>query len=370
MAYNFENTGAFTLFINYDTAILKFDSITRKHILFDKIKINEFKDSANNSIAISWYDIYGASFDSLKIFEVCFSSKQGNTSIYFTDNCEVSRTDLHLVPTNFVAGTIAAHIRIYNQPFDTVAYFNESVFYFVKISPGALAQWEISTDNGNSFNNLEDSDFIYGVHNDTLRILYCDTSLNNTLYRCKLEKNGCTVYTNPAKLTVLIPEADQFEVQFDKGWNSFSSFLNPGNPWIDSTFSEITDHLIYIGDGQRNYFPQAGDNTLRYFNSLSGYQIKVTDNVSFEFSGYQKSHHTLRLNKGWNLMPILTSCNISIWQMDSVFLNQVEIIKDAVGMNVFWPDRNISSLQALEPGKSYFTKLKSEIEINFPECEN
>ncbi len=368
MATNFDSVSAITMFIEFDSTKLKFDSVTNKNELFDNIKINEFSFLHNKQIAFSWYNINGVAFDSLKMFDLCFTHKCGDVNINFTNDCEISDNHLNIIPTNFVGGIVIQSISVYKNPTDTSIYFPEESSFYVHTMGASSFKWQMSSDNGITFANLDSTYTFEGVNTNTLWIKQTDTTMNNNLYRCKLENEICIYYSSSARLEILLPPYSMFEVSLNQGWNSFSSFLNPGNSSIDSVFSEIIDDVLFLSDGNEIYYPQANISSLQYFTTKKGYQIKVAENSTFIVDGYEMTNRIISLHEGWNLLPVPTSCNISVLEMDTWFFENLEILKDAVGVKVFWPEKDIYSLQNLEPGKSYFVKMKLDVEVEFEDC--
>jgi len=45
--------------------------------------------------------------------------------------------------------------------------------------------------------------------------------------------------------------------------------------------------------------------------------------------------------------------------------NKIEIIKDVVGLQVFWPEQKVYTLQTLEPGKAYLLKATQNFSLSY-----
>jgi len=43
----------------------------------------------------------------------------------------------------------------------------------------------------------------------------------------------------------------------------------------------------------------------------------------------------------------------------------IKIIKETAGLYVYWPDKQIFTLQTLEPGQAYLIKAKQDFSISF-----
>ncbi len=99
---------------------------------------------------------------------------------------------------------IAAPIEITNQPADqtTCTYLNAS--FTLTGTAADSYQWQLSTDNGITWNNLNDSDNYLGSLTDTLQITGASTSMNNYRYRVMLNRNGnsCGLISDSAVLSI------------------------------------------------------------------------------------------------------------------------------------------------------------------------
>jgi len=368
-AKNIYQAGAITLEISYDSAAFTFDSLLNKHPAFANLKVNSYKKNDREIIAFSWYNIYGVIIDSLQIAELQFKYHSGLSELSFSERSEIANTELQILNTDFINLSITPILLVSSEAENTTVFFPESAVFSLLEQGATTLQWQQSLDNGFSFIDLADDNIFLGVNTTTLLVLTTSIAMDQAQFRCKLSADVCTTFSKAAKLEVVLPPSDAFDVNFAQGWNSFSSYLNAGAAGVDSVFNDILDGIIFISDGaNRVYYPQLDIKSLEQINSKAGYLIKVADNSTFTFNGYKMMNKQLALSEGWNLMPCLSGCNIQIGTMNPDFLSKVIVVKEAVGTNVFWPENNISTLPALESGKSYWVKLNSDLDFEFPEC--
>jgi hypothetical protein len=160
----------------------------------------------------------------------------------------------------------------------------------------------------------------------------------------------------------------QLKITIPKGWSGISSTIEPTDSNIENLLSSIHPELVIIENQTGKFYPSGNINTLVNWQITSGYQIKVTDSVELTINGTVSQNRSLQLKPGWNLIPVLSSCNVNIAQLFEG-KNPV-IIKEVASFNVCWPQMNITSLQFLSPGKSYLVLMNSNEEIEFPVCEN
>ena len=116
------------------------------------------------------------------------------------------------------------------------------------------------------------------------------------------------------------------------------------------------------------YYPNASTNTLGNWDNQSGYYIKLNTPVELSFEGGYIPNTEIELEEGWNLIPVQSNTPVSIIKLFGVNISKVVIIKDVVGMNMYWLDKGIFSLQELMPGKSYFVKLNEGFTISFDDA--
>ncbi len=154
-----------------------------------------------------------------------------------------------------------------------------------------------------------------------------------------------------------------------EGWNSISSNLIPVNSEIEIICNPLINHLIIMQDLTDYYYPANNVNTLQNWDFTTGYFIKVDQDCELPFQGFTNEINTLTLNNGWNLMPVLSACDVNTETLFSGIVNYIRIVKDATGTGVYWPSKGINTLPALKPGKAYYVKIFSTKTITFPECE-
>jgi hypothetical protein len=77
----------------------------------------------------------------------------------------------------------------------------------------------------------------------------------------------------------------------------------------------------------------------------------------------------LQLDQGWNLIPVVVSCEVDVEVLFAGF-SELIIVKEVAGVHLYWPAFNINTLENLIPGKAYFVALSDAGSIEFPACNN
>ncbi len=151
------------------------------------------------------------------------------------------------------------------------------------------------------------------------------------------------------------------------GWSGVSSYLDPLNKGMDGIFAPYQNELIILASMDGFYFPGQGINTLGNWDYQSGYQIKAEDDFELSITGAKIQNPEIDLAEGWNLVPVLSACEVDVENLFSD-ISSLQIVKEVAGTNLYWPAYNINTLGNLIPGKAYFVASADGGTIAFPEC--
>nr|NQU92818.1 hypothetical protein [Bacteroidota bacterium] len=182
-----------------------------------------------------------------------------------------------------------------------------------------------------------------------------NAALNDSI--CKVDAAEICVYNcdNPYFL----------EISLDAGWNGISSWLAPVDPDMISVLDPVQQQLIFINNFSGYYWPEGGINTLQNWNYKAGFFIKASDDATLTISGCYPQDNSILLFEGWNLFPVLSENEVAIVDLFSNHLEKVEMIREAIGEKIYWPEKGIFSLLLLEPGGAYLVDMKGECMIRF-----
>ena len=161
----------------------------------------------------------------------------------------------------------------------------------------------------------------------------------------------------------------QFLVSLSEGWNSLSGYVVPHQPQLDSLFLPIIDQVVFLQDNAGFWYPVHQQNTLGQWDTYQGYMIKMSGQGDLIFTGIIERDKAVMLQQGWNLVPVLSSCDVSIFDIQNILGNNLKAIKEVAGTNVFWPGKQISTLGQFNPGKAYLIYMYSAMLFEFPDCE-
>jgi hypothetical protein len=156
-------------------------------------------------------------------------------------------------------------------------------------------------------------------------------------------------------------------LNFPEGWSSISSYINPVSTNLEDVFASLGSTLLAVQTMTDSYLPMDGINTLGNWDAGKGYKIKLANPASMQMMGTASGLNNVNVQTGWNLIPVLSSCDVTA--EDFLALNaSVEIIKEAAGSNVNLASESITGLSVLSAGRSYFVKVTEPGTLSFPYC--
>jgi len=188
-------------------------------------------------------------------------------------------------------------------------------------------------------------------------------------YQC----GGFLVCNNKWYVTGLsiVEEMDIYDQQYitiPAGWSGFSGYLDPVSPLVTNTMSPIIDELIIMQTLTQMYYPSQNINTIGLWKDDSGYKIKVNSDVVLPIMGCPITDSELSLTTTWNLIPVISTCNVQLDELLDPIIDNIIVIKEIGGNNIFWPAYGISTLQTLIPGKGYMVAVSQNSSLSYPSC--
>jgi len=157
------------------------------------------------------------------------------------------------------------------------------------------------------------------------------------------------------------------EIVFPQGWSGISSHVIPWENLMDEVFNSNLEDLIIISDGENFFKPDINVNTLGVWEN-KGYYIKMNNEVSIVFDGYPSNDLNFTIQEGWNIIPVPIECEVYITDVLQNNISKISIIKEIAGLNIYWPNKDIFSLEKLMPGKAYAINATEGFTIVFVPC--
>jgi|GEM_PF-427268 len=149
------------------------------------------------------------------------------------------------------------------------------------------------------------------------------------------------------------------------GWSGISSYFLPYFPEIERLLDPLKGNLIILKNMEGVFWPGQNVNSLVNWETDKGYLIKLSQSAEFQIPGTMTGIYSINLQEGWNLIPILCSCGISTSEISSQLGENLVIITEPAGLNVYWPIMGIQTLQQAVAGKSYFVLVSEAATLVF-----
>jgi hypothetical protein len=151
------------------------------------------------------------------------------------------------------------------------------------------------------------------------------------------------------------------------GWSGVSSYIDPMNKGVEGIFAPYSTDFIILASMTQFYYPETGVNTIGNWNYETGYKIKAGNEFEITMKGTKISDPSVDLAAGWNLIPVLSSCEVPVTEVFDGF-SALTIVKQVAGPYIYWPAYNINTLVSLVPGKAYFAATSSPGSVTYPGC--
>jgi len=155
------------------------------------------------------------------------------------------------------------------------------------------------------------------------------------------------------------------QIVLNQGWNDLSTYLEPAINNLEELTAQLGEDLIILQHFGEIYWPEQGINLIGEWDFSKGYVIKVSAPQTLTVQGTKPSNQSIIVTEGWNLIPVLSNQPVELLTLLGNNLQYTSIIKDGVGLNVFWPAAGIQTLQFLHPGNAYYIHATDAFEIIF-----
>lgn len=150
------------------------------------------------------------------------------------------------------------------------------------------------------------------------------------------------------------------QIQVDAGWTGISSRLLLVNDDIPSLFGENLNLIEFISGDTRFFQPGNNESTLNNWETTDGYMILADEPFTLTLDGYPENYNQLQLQAGWNLIPVFSGVPVPVDGLNSDPPGMISAIKDACGTATWWPEKEVLDLQTLQPGNSYWIRMKQD----------
>jgi hypothetical protein len=194
---DFNDVGAMTFYIGYDTNTAEFLSIQN---INPAIPGSISANATNGQVGIAYSYTEPFYITGEKLFDLSFNYFGGSTSLSFEPGTEIANTMLEVLPLDTYAGNLGNSIQITGQPDSVQSYPDNDVTFGVSSLGDINFQWQ--ENSGNGWIDLQNNNIYFGVTTDTLTISDVSIEFNGNTYRCMLTAGECTEISDIALLEV------------------------------------------------------------------------------------------------------------------------------------------------------------------------
>ncbi len=158
-------------------------------------------------------------------------------------------------------------------------------------------------------------------------------------------------------------------IKLPAGWSGLSSYIMPENSDIEPIFGSILNELEIVLTEDEMFYPAYNINTIGNWEQHSAYKVKTNTKVSLDINGLADGNKTLQLAEGWNLIPVISSCQADVETLFEPIEADLQIVKEVAGYGVYWPAMGINNLGTLNPGEAYYVSMTSADAVTFEDCQ-
>ncbi len=193
---NFNNVAAFSLAFSYNASVLTFSGFQGLNAALPPG--NFVCNSVENKVYMSWSSTTPVTFSlpDTALVEILFTGLTGSSNLTWdtetAGNCEYSYLSGEKIVQVFLNNsfTIYQVPQINVQPVDKLIPENTATSFSVTaVASGIHYQWQISTNEGGSWNDLTNGGIYSGVTNATLNLSNTSLAMNGYWYRCVVSGN-------------------------------------------------------------------------------------------------------------------------------------------------------------------------------------
>ncbi|MHC1708242.1 MAG: cohesin domain-containing protein [Bacteroidales bacterium] len=198
---------ALSLTLNYDASVLTYVGSQNPNALLAAGTLNEYQ--FDGEWRMSWFSLTPVSIGTDNLIELIFEYHGGNTDLSWDlatpGNCEYNDFDGNVLLANFTNGSVGPNGIIptfTSAPADMTVPHHGNAMFSVTATDATAYQWQVSTDGGNTWNDLMDNVVYNGVTTPDLYITNAIYLYNAYQYRCMVTGEICSVPSEAATLTV------------------------------------------------------------------------------------------------------------------------------------------------------------------------
>ncbi len=278
-ATNLNNIGAITLYIGYDTAVLKYEGHANAHPQFAGIMSNAVVVPAPQ-VSIAWSSITPGNLPNGKLLDLQFTHKLNSCAVNFRPGGEIVTVNLINVPFTTSNGMVSQLPPfITSQPQNTTVPAGTNAIFTIIANQVDNYQWQ--QNDGLEWIDLQNSAVYQNVNGPQLTVTGVTIALNNFKYRCRISTNGyCDYFSKAGTLSVIPGGAGLPQVYTLTGGGAFCAGTVPSgiNITLQNSQTGVT-YQLYNGPNPVGASVPGTGNPLVWENMVAGLYMANATNI-------------------------------------------------------------------------------------------
>jgi hypothetical protein len=191
--------------------------------------------------------------------------------------------------------------------------------------------------------------------------------LNNTatLSVVAMPAGTCTISDSDSLVLTIL---NRQNILLSGGEQSFSTYIDLQGKTFEEVIAPVAGRVVFAQNFLQVYWTEYNINTFENFSELPACRIVMNSGDSLNITGYRTTEKTIAFADGWNILPVLSSCNVDVQHIiDQLGLSLI-MITEFDGDQIVYPAGQVFTLGELVPGKSYMIKVSGNTVFTFPDC--
>ena len=261
---DFEEISALTLYIGVNSDNVDYIGIED---INDAFSNGDFVggDNVEGQITLNWFSLTAANLDSGLMCSMRVKLKQDTVNFNFLDYCEIVQFPLTVLDdVEYSNGSMYVMQTFEIDPSSQSVIDDESAYIsMLELTDDISCQWQESIEG--NWANLEDSPPYSGVLTSQLAIQGVSLEMNETLFRCLLSIDACSVESAESQLLVSPIGVNELKEQI------ISVFPNPTTDYLKCVFASN------IHNADLQLISSTGKIVLRHHleNIISGQEVSL-----------------------------------------------------------------------------------------------
>jgi len=159
----------------------------------------------------------------------------------------------------------------------------------------------------------------------------------------------------------------QQSISLATGWNTISGYVIPDTPNISKVFEDIVSNIILVkNNAGQSYIPSLNINTIGNWDYRQGYKVKASSSAALSLCCTKAATSTpISVPAGWSTLSYLNQNPMNITTALSSLGTNIILVKNNSGQS-YIPSLNINTIGNMIPGQGYQIKMAAPGTLVYP----